>query len=91
MEKTENTAIIASTVAPTGTTIDRVRTLMERVRPYLQSHGGDVEVAGLDENVLTLKVQGTCAHCPLVNLTYNKMVKTLLAEEIPEIQRVVLT
>ena len=91
MEKTENTATRTAAVARSGSTIDRVHALMERVRPYLQSHGGDVEVAGLDENVLTLKVQGTCAHCPLVNLTYNKMVKTLLAEEIPEIQRVVLT
>jgi Fe-S cluster biogenesis protein NfuA len=71
--------------------IDRVSAIIERVRPYLQSHGGDVEVVGIHEDVLTLKVIGSCAQCALVNLTYNKIVKTLLAEEVPEIQRVVLT
>jgi Fe-S cluster biogenesis protein NfuA len=68
-----------------------VRAILERVRPYIQSHGGDVAVASFEGKVLTLRVEGTCAQCPLVNLTYNKMVKTLVGKEVPEITTVVLT
>ena len=89
--ETRKDGSIDTTIATKPATIERVRGVMEQVRPYLQSHGGDVEVVELQDNVLTLKVKGTCAHCTLVNLTYNKIVKTLLAEEVPEIQRVVLT
>jgi len=88
MEISQNSTAI--TPSPSAT-LERVRVIMEQVRPYLQSHGGDVTVVGLDADVLTLKVEGTCAHCTLVNLTYNKIVKTLLNKEVPEIQRVVLT
>ncbi|OGZ11918.1 MAG: hypothetical protein A2942_01835 [Candidatus Lloydbacteria bacterium RIFCSPLOWO2_01_FULL_50_20] len=70
---------------------ERVHVVIERVRPYIQSHGGDVRVAGIENGVVTLKIEGTCAHCPLANLTYNKVVRTLLGEEVPEITKIVLT
>ena len=78
-------------VVPSQSLEERVRDLIERIRPYVQSHGGDVSVAGLEKGVLTLKVEGTCTHCPLVNLTYNKVVKTLIGKDVPEITKVVLT
>ncbi|HEY9585119.1 MAG TPA: NifU family protein [Candidatus Paceibacterota bacterium] len=70
---------------------ERVHAVIARVRPYIQSHGGDVWVTGIESGVVTLKIEGTCAHCPLANLTYNTMVKTLIGEEAPEITRIVLT
>lgn len=77
-------------MAPTSTE-ERVRTVLEKVRPYIQSHGGDVWVSGINDGIVTLKIEGTCTHCPLAELTYNRIIKTLLGEEVPEIRSVVLT
>ncbi len=38
--------------------------LDERVRPYLQSDGGDLYVVGLEDNVLQVHYQGACGSCP---------------------------
>lgn len=69
----------------------RVRAVLEKVRPYIQSHGGDVWLSGIENGIVTLKIEGTCTHCPLAELTYNKIIKTLVGEEVPEIRSVVLT
>jgi Fe-S cluster biogenesis protein NfuA len=74
-----------------STVEERVHAVISRVRPYIQSHGGDVWVAGITGGIVTLRIEGTCAHCPLASLTYNKVVKTLLGEEVPEISKIVLT
>lgn len=71
-------------------TQERAMAVILRVRPYLQSHGGDVSVTELTDSSMVLKVEGACAQCSLRNLTYNKVIKTLLAEEVPEITQVVL-
>ena len=70
---------------------EHVHAIIARVRPYIQSHGGDIEVSDIEGGVVTLKVKGTCAHCPLANLTYNRVVKTLLGEEVLEITKIILT
>jgi Fe-S cluster biogenesis protein NfuA len=70
---------------------ERVHAIIARVRPYIQSHGGDVTVSSIADGAVTLKIAGSCAHCPLATLTYNKVVKTLLEEEVPEIARIILT
>ena len=38
--------------------------LDDRVRPYLQSDGGDLYVVGLEDNVLSVHYQGACGSCP---------------------------
>lgn len=74
-----------------GTTEERVRAVLEKVRPYVQMHGGDVWLVSIDGSVATLKIDGSCVGCRLANFTYNRVVKTLLAEEAPEITDVILT
>ena len=65
---------------------------MDKVRPYIQMHGGDVHLAGVDagEGVVRLMVSGKCVDCPWVELTYNKMLGELLKKEIPEVKEVMV-
>jgi len=42
----------------------RVTRALENVRPQLQSHGGDVELLGLDGGVVRLRMRGSCHGCP---------------------------
>lgn len=68
----------------------KINVVLDKVRPYIQSHGGDVRLVSIDGKSATLAVEGSCVGCPLANLTYNKVIKTLLGEEVPEITNFVL-
>src|SRR3984957_16895238 len=42
----------------------RVADALDRVRPYLESHGGDVDLLEVDEGVVRLAFTGSCKSCP---------------------------
>jgi Fe-S cluster biogenesis protein NfuA len=68
----------------------KIITILEKVRPYIQTHGGDVRLTKIEDNVVTLTIDGACTHCPLAELTYNKVIRTLILEDVPEITAVVV-
>jgi Fe-S cluster biogenesis protein NfuA len=65
----------------------RVVAALDSVRPYLGSHGGDVEVLGIDEDegVLHLRMLGSCDGCPSSAVTLQQAVKQAIEEAAPEI------
>lgn len=65
----------------------RVRAALDSVRPYLGSHGGDVEVLGIDgdEGVLHLRMLGSCDGCPSSSVTLQLAVQQAIEEAAPEI------
>lgn len=65
----------------------RVLTALDSVRPYMESHGGDVEVLGIDEDegVLHLRMLGSCDGCQSSAVTLQHAVKTALEAAAPEI------
>lgn len=67
---------------------DKIESVLNKVRPYIQMHRGDVQLLSIKEGVVRLKIYGACIHCSLADLTYNKMVRELLREEIPEVKEV---
>lgn len=67
----------------------RVTRALERVRPYLGSHGGDVEITGIEGDTVTLRMQGTCESCPASAVTINFAIEKAIMEAAPEISRVV--
>jgi Fe-S cluster biogenesis protein NfuA len=69
-------------------TENKVNKILDRVRPYIQMHGGDVILLEAKNGVVKLKIYGACVGCPLADLTYNKTLGTLIKEEIPQIKKV---
>jgi Fe-S cluster biogenesis protein NfuA/nitrite reductase/ring-hydroxylating ferredoxin subunit len=69
---------------------DRVRRALESVRPYLGSHGGDVEVLGIDseQGVVTLRMLGSCDGCASSSVTLELAVQAAIEEAAPEIVRI---
>lgn len=65
---------------------EKVKKVLEQVRPYIQMHGGDVTLGKIENDVITLFVSGACAHCELASLTYNNLIGGLLKEELPELE-----
>ena len=47
----------------------RVNGVLNRLRPYLQNDGGDVEFKRYENGVVYVKVTGACSNCPLVDNT----------------------
>jgi len=68
----------------------KIKKILEKVRPYIQMHGGDVMFVEIKDGDVILQVFGACKDCPLFDLTYNKMIGGLLKEEIPEIKKVII-
>ena len=64
----------------------RVREALERVRPYLGSHGGDVEIVelSLDTGLVRLRMKGSCDGCPSSLLTVKLAVEAAIRESAPE-------
>ena len=71
-------------------TENKINLILEKVRPYIKMHGGDVTFVELKENEVFLKIHGACQGCPLADLTYNKIITGLLIEEVPEIKKVTI-
>src|ERR687887_1661189 len=47
----------------------RVEQALDEVRPYLHSHGGDVELLRIEDGVARLRLEGTCNGCPSSSAT----------------------
>src|SRR5262249_20495551 len=63
---------------------------LARVRPYLASHGGDVELLGIDEpsGVVRLHMIGSCDGCPSSALTLKLAVESAILALAPEISHI---
>jgi Fe-S cluster biogenesis protein NfuA len=71
-------------------THERVTEALDKVRPYLGSHAGDVEFVGIDDGVLRLRLQGTCDGCPSSTVTAKYAIERMVREVAPEIADVVV-
>jgi Fe-S cluster biogenesis protein NfuA/nitrite reductase/ring-hydroxylating ferredoxin subunit len=68
----------------------RVRGAIESIRPYLGSHGGDVEILAIDgdEGVVELRMLGSCDGCSSSSVTLELAVERAIEEAAPEITRI---
>ncbi len=63
----------------------RVVEALEKVRPYMHGHGGDVELLGVRDGVARLRLQGACHGCASSTLTLKMGVEQILKEAVPEL------
>ncbi|MCW2757515.1 MAG: hypothetical protein JWO46_1261 [Nocardioidaceae bacterium] len=64
---------------------ERVERALDQVRPYLGSHGGDVELIGIADDVVTLRLLGSCDGCASSSVTLELAVKDAIEAAAPEI------
>jgi Fe-S cluster biogenesis protein NfuA len=69
-------------------TVENVETVLNELRPYLMSDGGNVELVELDGPIVKLRLQGACGSCPSSAMTLKMGIERKLCEEIPEIAEV---
>lgn len=63
----------------------RVQEALDGVRPYMHSHGGDVELLSLEEGVAHLRLEGSCQGCPASAATLEQAIRQALEEAAPDL------
>lgn len=74
----------------TGSSIeDRVRRVINLLRPAVQADGGDLELLSVDDaGVVTVRLHGACVGCPSSSLTLQEGISRNLREHVPEVTKV---
>ncbi len=63
----------------------RVARVLDAARPYLRSHGGDVELVEVRDNVVSIRLHGSCNGCSLSAVTLRNEIEEALRASVPEI------
>ncbi|BBD66033.1 hypothetical protein NIES4072_02880 [Nostoc commune NIES-4072] len=69
-------------------TPENVETVLDEMRPYLMSDGGNVELVELEGPIVKLRLQGACGSCPSSAMTLRMGIERRLKEMIPEIAEI---
>ena len=69
--------------------IEKINEVIEKVRPYLQNDGGDVQFKRYENGVVYVNLKGACSNCPMASMTLQEGIESALVNEIPEVIKVV--
>jgi len=64
----------------------RVEEALDSVRPYMESHGGNVELLGVDDGIARIRLAGSCDGCPASSATLELAIQQALDEHAPDLE-----
>ncbi len=68
---------------------EKVQAVIEKIRPFLQRDGGDVELIDVDKDgVVKVRLVGACVGCAMSQITLKQGIEKVLLNEIPEVKKV---
>lgn len=89
MKKYYNNSVLKEDTMEKEEKIKLILKSIDKVRPYLQRDGGDVEFVELtDDNIVYVKVYGACVGCMMLDQTLKDGVMSIIMDEVPEIKDV---
>ena len=65
-----------------------VEKVLETIRLALQADGGDIELVDIKDGVISVRLQGACAGCPLSQMTLKNFVETTIKKNVPGVKAV---
>jgi len=68
---------------------EKVKDVLDKVRPYLVRDGGNVELVGIEDGIVKVKLVGACAGCPHSTMTLKNGIERILKQEVPEVKEVI--
>lgn len=68
-----------------GDIILDISTVLSKIRPYLNSEGGDIEFIDFEDGIVTVRLLGACTNCGVQDQTLYDGVEELLKEYVPEV------
>lgn len=67
---------------------ERVRGALQGVLPYLESHGGNVQLLGVEDDVVHLRLEGSCSGCPSSSMTLKLAIEDAIFKAAPDVEEV---
>jgi Fe-S cluster biogenesis protein NfuA len=67
---------------------EKVEEILNQIRPSLQADGGDVELVDVVDGIVKLRLKGSCAGCPMSQMTLAFGIERVLKEKVPEVKKV---
>jgi Fe-S cluster biogenesis protein NfuA len=67
---------------------EKVEEILKQIRPSLQADGGDVELVDVVDGIVKLRLKGSCAGCPMSQMTLAFGIERVLKEKVPEVKKV---
>jgi len=68
---------------------EKVEEALARIRPALQADGGDIELIDItDDGIVKVALRGSCAGCPMSQMTLTNYVEQTIKEMVPEVKAV---
>lgn len=70
-------------------TEEKIKEVLEKIRPYLNHDGGDVEFVKFEDGLCYVRLKGACAGCMFADMTISNTVEEILIAEVPEVIKVI--
>jgi Fe-S cluster biogenesis protein NfuA len=68
---------------------EKVEAALNQIRPALQADGGDVVLVDVKDGIVTVKLIGHCAGCPMSTMTLKNGIERILKSQVPGVKEVV--
>ena len=65
--------------------LERIERTIDKIRPYIQHDGGDVQLVDYQDGVVTVRMMGACAGCMSIDSTLTDGIQAILIDEVPEV------
>ncbi len=68
--------------------IEKVKVLIDKLRPFLINDGGNLEFVKLENDIVYVRMMGACKDCEMMDITLKEGIEEIIISEIPEIKEV---
>jgi len=68
---------------------EKIIDVINKLKPFLNSDGGDIEFIKYENGIVYIRMTGACANCDLIDVTLNEGVEYALKEAIPEVKSII--
>ena len=65
--------------------VEEIKKILNKIRPYLNSEGGDLEFIDYKDGIVYIKMLGACQDCGALDSTLKDGIEALLVENVPEV------
>jgi Fe-S cluster biogenesis protein NfuA len=66
----------------------RVKAALAEIKPQIQADGGDIDLVAIEDNIVKVRLRGSCIGCPMSALTLKAGVERVIKQRVPEIKSV---
>ncbi len=65
--------------------VEEIKKILDKIRPYLNSEGGDLEFISYEDGIVYIRMLGACMDCGALDSTLKDGIEALLVEYVPEV------